>query len=235
LSARPKRFNTLSNIVAIDAVDPDPVIIRQAQHILERGGLVVIPTRHLYGLAVDALNAKAVRRVYAIKQRPRQQPLLILIPSQDAVDTYAQGVDYRAKALMQAFWPGKLTIILKAKPFLPSVLTGGTGRIGLRLPEHDVCRKIVVAVGRAITATSANLSSQPGCHRVADLPPAILSAADLVLDAGALKPGIGSTVVDIQPAEVRVLREGAVSLAVIRKVIPCSVSAPIAARTERPS
>jgi L-threonylcarbamoyladenylate synthase len=215
----------LNNIVAIDAVRPDPMILRQARHTLRKGGLVVIPTRHLYGLAVDALNPKAVQRVFAIKRRPLHQPLLILIPSRAAVAIYVQDVDVRAEMLMEAFWPGKLTIIFKARPLLPSILTGGTGRIGLRLPEHAVCRELVALVGRPITATSANISGQPGCHGVADLPPTILSAADLVLNAGALEPGKGSTVVDVQPGEVQVLREGAVPLAAIREAMSCPVVA----------
>ena len=225
-SARPKRFNGLSNIVDIDAVEPDPVIIRQARRILQEGGLVVIPTRHLYGLAVDALNAGAIRRVFEVKQRPPDRPLLILIPSRNAVETYARDIDDRAELLMQGFWPGKLTIILKAGPLLPPVLTGSTGRVGIRRPENAVCREIVASLGRPITATSANLSGQPGCHRVEDLPPTILSAADLVLNAGALNPGIGSTVVDIRPTEVQVLREGAVSLQAIREAVFCPVAAP---------
>jgi L-threonylcarbamoyladenylate synthase len=215
----------LSNIIAIDAARPDPMILRQARHTLQKGGLVVIPTRHLYGLAVDALNPEAVHRVFDIKQRPLHQPLLILIPSRAAVDIYAQDVDERARILMEAFWPGKLTIILKARSLLPPLVTGGTGRIGLRLPEHAVCRELVVLLGRPITATSANLSGQPGCHRVEDLPPAILSAADLVLNAGVLKSGLGSSVVDVQPGEVQVLREGAVPLAAIREAMPCPVVA----------
>jgi len=216
----------LSNITAIDANAPDPAIVVRAVQILRQGGLVVIPTRHLYGLAVDALNPKAVQRVFAVKQRPPHRPLLILSPSREAVATYARGVDGRAERLMDGFWPGKLTIIIEAGPLLPAVLTGGTGRIGLRLPEHAVCRSIVASLGRPITATSANISGQPGVSRVGDLHADVLASADLVLDAGPLIPGAGSTVVDVRPDGVRVLREGAVPSAAIRKAVGGPVSGP---------
>ena len=217
----------MSKIAAIDAVRPDPAVLRRAVAILQKGGLLVIPTRHLYGLAVDALNPQAVQRVFEVKRRPADRPLLILVPSRGAVTTYARDVEGPAEMLMDTFWPGKLTIILKATPLLPSVLTGGTGRIGIRLPEHPVCRAIVASWQRPITATSANLSGQPGCHRVEDLTSAILSAADLVLDAGPLQPGIGSTVVDAQPTRIQVLREGAIAIQAIKAAVRCPVIPPM--------
>lgn len=186
-------------------------MIRRAVDILREGGLVVVPTRHLYGLGVDALNPQAVARVFAVKQRPLHQPLLVLVASQGDVWNYARGIDDRATALMDAFWPGKLTIVLEARSILPMGLTGGTGRIGIRLSGHPVCQRIVQDLPGPLTATSANLSGQPGCNRIEDLHPAIAAAADFILDAGPLQPGIGSTVVDIRPTKVHILREGAVA------------------------
>ena len=188
--------------------------------------MVVLPTRHLYGLGVDALNRRAVERVFRTKQRPRHHPLLILVASPEEAGIYAQGIDARATALMHAFWPGKLTIVLPARPVLPEALTGGTGRIGIRLVAHPVSRRLVRALGRPITATSANLSGHPGCRRIEDLQPAILDAADLVLDAGPLLPGIGSTVVDVQQDVVQVLREGVLKVDAIRTIVDGPVAGP---------
>ena len=216
----------MSKIRFIDPLDPDPVLIRQAAYRLDQTGMVVLPTRHLYGLGVDALDPRAVARVFAAKQRPRHQPLLILVASIEEAGIYAQGIGVRAKALMHAFWPGKLTIVLPAGPLLPEALTGGTGRIGIRLVAHPVSRGLVRTLGRPITATSANLSGHPGCRRIEDLQPAILAAADLVLDAGPLLPGIGSTVVDVQPGVVRILREGAVKAGAIRTIVDGPVTGP---------
>jgi len=201
----------LSKIATIDPAAPDPAVIHEAVDILQNGGLVVLPTRHLYGLGVDALNPQAVARVFATKQRPLHQPLLILVASQGDVCNYALGIDGRATALMNTFWPGKVTIVLEARSILPMILTGGTGRIGIRVPGHPVCRDIVRALPGPLTATSANLSGQPGCHRIEDLHPDIAAAADFVLDAGPLQPGLGSTVVDIRPCAVDILREGAIA------------------------
>ena len=216
----------MSNNRFIDPLDPDPVLIREAVHRLDRGGMVVLPTRHLYGLGVDALNPRAVERVFAVKQRPKHHPLLILVASSKEAEIYAQGIDARVTALMHAFWPGKLTIVLPAGPVLPEALTGGTGRIGIRLVAHPVSRSLVRSLGRPITATSANLSGHPGARRIEDLQPAILAAADLVLDAGPLLPGIGSTVVDVQQDVVRVLREGPVKVDAIRTIVDGPVAGP---------
>jgi L-threonylcarbamoyladenylate synthase len=216
----------LSKTAVVDPRAPDPVVIGQAVSVLRRGGMVVLPTRHLYGLGVDALNPRAIARVFAVKQRPRNRPLLILVASPDDVGTYARNIDERAKALMAAFWPGRLTIVLEARPLLPTSLTGGSGRIGIRVPDHPVCCGLVRLLGRPITATSANISDQPGCHRIDDLPPDIASAAELVLDAGALEAGLGSTVVDVRPDEVRILREGTVTAADLKKTVRFSVTGP---------
>jgi L-threonylcarbamoyladenylate synthase len=123
---------------------------------------------------------------------------------------------------MDAFWPGKLTVILDARPILPPSLAGGTGRVGIRLTGHPVCQALVRSFSRPLTATSANISGQPGCSRIEALHPAIAAAADLILDAGSLKPGIGSTVVDVQSGAVEVLREGAVTGAAIRAALESS-------------
>jgi L-threonylcarbamoyladenylate synthase len=215
----------LSKIVAIDPAAPDAAAIYRAVYILRQGGMVVVPTRHLYGLAVDALNPPAIDRVFAAKQRPLDQPLLILVAARDDVRKYAQAIDAKADTLMDAFWPGRLTVILDARPILPPSLTGGTGRVGIRLTGHPVCQALVRSLSRPLTATSANLSGQPGCSRIEDLHPAIAAAADLILDAGPLAPGIGSTVVDVQPAAVQVLREGAVTAAAIRAALEFSTGA----------
>jgi L-threonylcarbamoyladenylate synthase len=209
----------LSKVASIDSVAPDPALLHQVVGILRQGGLVVVPTRHLYGLGVDALSPQAIARVFAAKQRPLHKPLLVLVASKDDVWNYARGIDDRVTALMDAFWPGKLTIVLEARSILPAVLTGGTGRIGIRLPGHPVCQSIVRSLPCPLTATSANLSGQPGCHRIEDLHTDIAAAADFILDAGPLQPGIGSTVVDIRPSTVNIIREGAVAASDIIKVV----------------
>lgn len=211
----------------VDPQLPDPGLVRKAARLLHRGGMLVLPTRHLYGLGVDALNPGAAARVFTAKRRPWHRPLLILLGSRAELSRYAVGVDVRADLLMDAFWPGKLTIVLPASAVIPLVLTGGSGRIGIRQTEHPVCRALLKELGRPITATSANISGRPGCRRIADLDAAVAAEVDLILDAGPLEPGIGSTVVDIRPEGVVMLREGAVSRDALNRVLGCALTGPL--------
>jgi L-threonylcarbamoyladenylate synthase len=195
----------------IDPLHPQADLIDTAVRILERGGVITFPTGSLYGLGADALNVSAVERVFTIKRRPPDKPLLILVPDRAVVFDLAAEVPPAAKRLMDRFWPGRVTIVFKALSVLPANLTAGSGKIGIRLPGHPVAKALVAAFGRPITGTSANPSGHEGCHRIAELDPKMIEQLDLVLDAGPLKEGIGSTVVDITGAEPIVIREGVVS------------------------
>ena len=112
---------------------------------------------------------------------------------------------------MKRFWPGRVTLVFEASGKVPDYLMAGTGKIGIRLAGHPAAAALVAAVQGPVTGTSANLSGQPGCHRIEDLPPAVVEQLDLILDAGPLQGGHGSTVVDVSGNTPTVLREGAVS------------------------
>ncbi|MBW2176434.1 MAG: threonylcarbamoyl-AMP synthase [Deltaproteobacteria bacterium] len=195
----------------VSALKPDPQVIASAVNVIKTGGIVAFPTSGLYGLGADALNRLAVERVYRVKQRDFGKPILVLI--KDALDLkkVCTQVPELAIRMMAAFWPGRLTIILEARPELPDVLTGGTGKIGIRVPLHPVARALVTALDSPITGTSANLSGKKGCSSVSDLNPGLAEGLDLVLDAGHLEGGIGSTVVDVTFDPPLVVREGAIS------------------------
>ncbi len=181
--------------------------------------MVVIPTRHLYGLAVDALNAAAVRNVFVVKGRPADKPLLILVATRAAVARHVTSIPEAARRLMDRFWPGRLTLVFEAADVFPAVLTGGSGKIGIRQPAHQVCRLLLEKLPHPVTATSANRSGRPGCHRIADLPTDLLAAVDLILDAGPLPPGPGSTVVDVTTTPPRILRPGTLGEARIARTL----------------
>ena len=195
----------------VSALEPDPQVIASAVNVIKTGGIVAFPTSGLYGLGADALNRLAVERVYRVKQRDFGKPILVLI--KDALDLkkVCTQVPELAIRMMAAFWPGRLTIILEARPELPDVLTGGTGKIGIRVPLHSVARALVTALDSPITGTSANLSGKKGCSSVSDLDPGLTEGLNLVLDAGQLEGGIGSTVVDATFDPPLVVREGAIS------------------------
>jgi L-threonylcarbamoyladenylate synthase len=190
---------------------PEPEAIGRAEAVIRAGGVVCFPTRCLYGLGAGALDAAAVERVYEIKQRPADMPLLVLISRSAQLAELAARVPPMAKMLIERFWPGRLTLVLEAQPLIPARLTAGTGKIGIRLAAHPVARALVEAFAGPITGTSANLSGESGCRQIAELDPRIARQVDLILDGGALKGGVGSTVVDVTGENPVVIREGDIS------------------------
>jgi len=211
LSAKPKRSKTTAKTLRLNPRSPEPEAIRRAEALIRAGGVVCFPTRCLYGLAANAQDAAAVERVYEIKQRPEQMPLLVLISRSAQLAELAERVPPMAQMLMDRFWPGRLTLILHALPELPDRLTAGTGKIGIRLAEHPVARALVEAFASPITGTSANPSGGTGCRQIAELDPRISREVDLILDGGVLKGGVGSTVVDVTGEKPVMIREGEIS------------------------
>ena len=216
-----KRLKNSSNtvdILPIDPIDPETGTIRRAADILARQGLLVFPTTGLYGLGADALSVEAIERVFAVKRRPSHMPLLVMIAALDGLDGLVASIPAYAHPLM-GLWPGGITLIFDAGERVPDNLTGGTGKIGVRLPAHPVARALTRAFSGPITATSANLSGLPAPFRTMDLDGRISTRVDMVLDAGRLAGGGGSTIVDVTCWPVRVLREGAVSRGVIDRAL----------------
>jgi L-threonylcarbamoyladenylate synthase len=211
LSAKPKSSRTTAKILRVNPRAPESQAIGRAEAALRAGGVVCFPTRCLYGLGADALDAAAVERVYDIKQRPAELPLLVLISRSAQLAELAARVPPMARMLMDRFWPGRLTLVMQAQAQLPTRLTAGTGKIGIRLAAHPAARALVEAFGRPITGTSANPSGGTGCRRIAELDPRIAREVDLILDAGELKGGVGSTVVDVTGENPVVVREGEIS------------------------
>lgn len=191
----------------------------QAARAISSGGLVIFPTSGLYGLAADALNAAAVEKIFAAKGRSSDKPVLILIRHGDDLRHLVTTIPPAATLLMDALWPGGLTLVFPAAATVFPALTAGSGKIGIRLPAHPVARALVAAVASPITGTSANVSGRPGCSRIAALDAAITDFADMTLDAGDLAGGVGSTVVDVTREPPVILRSGAVPDDVIWKIL----------------
>jgi L-threonylcarbamoyladenylate synthase len=187
---------------------PDPEAINEAAAVIEKGGVIAFPTTCLYGLGADAFNPEAVARLYEIKQRPAQKPILILINRRADLKRLVMHIPQTALRIMDHFWPGKVTLVFEALPAVPECLTAGTGKIGIRQPGHPVAAALVKAFEGPVTGTSANLSERPGCRQIADLDPGLARKLDLILDAGPLKEGSGSTVVDVTGDIPRILRVG---------------------------
>ena len=199
-----------AKILSVDPESPDQDLIAKAAALIKTGGLLVFPTSSFYGLGAEAFNAEAVDKVFQIKRRDPQKPLLILIACLADLAPLVRSIPKTATRLMEAFWPGSLTLVFHAAAPVPSNLTGYTGKIGIRLGGYPVASALVRAVGGPITGTSANLSGQGGCVSVAEIDRSIKNQVDLVLDAGTLRGVRGSTVVDVAVDPPRILREGAI-------------------------
>ena len=198
-------------IYKINRDHPEDSVIQQAATVIKQGGIIVFPTRCLYGLGADAFNADAVQRIFQLKQRSLQKPILILIGRRTQLNTLVSNVSTTASRIMDEFWPGRVTLVFEAADIVPHYLTAGTGKIGIRLSGHPVAAALCQSLGVALTGTSANISGNPGCHCIDDLNPQLARQLDAVLNAGTLKGGTGSTVVDVTGAKPEILREGEIS------------------------
>lgn len=208
-----------NNIVPVDPDTPDQQTIIQAAKIIRQNGVVIFPAKCLYGVAANALDEKAVQKVFDLKQRPKNNPILVLIPDRKHLKELVISIPEAAEKLMDAFWPGNLTLIFEAGKHIPKILTAGTGKIGIRVPIHPVAKALVQSLGYPVTGTSANLSGQESCFQILRLDPFITDHADLILDAGTLKGGKGSSIVDITQFPPVILREGEVSSDQIKSCI----------------
>jgi L-threonylcarbamoyladenylate synthase len=206
-------------VVSVDSESPDRDAITRAAALVQKGGLVVFPTSSFYGIGAQAFDAKAVDRVFQVKQRNPEKPLLILIASLTDLAGLVKSIPETAERLMKAFWPGSLTLVFEATDALPSNLTGHTKKIGIRLARHPVAVSLTKAVGAPITGTSANLSDHAPCSSVTDFEPPFLDQFDLVVDAGRVGGGEGSTVVDVTLDPPKILREGGIDAAKIQAVL----------------
>jgi len=182
----------------------------EAVDILKRGGVVAYPTETVYGLGCDATNEKAVRKLFKIKGRPEKNPIPVLIASKDELPIYVLDVPAVARAWIEDFWPGPLTLVFRAaSKFAPS-LVAGTDKIALRVSSHPVAGELVRQLGLPLTTTSANRSGQAPARSAQEVGRA-LEGVDAVVDGGELIPSPASTVVDVTFDPPRVLRVGEIS------------------------
>ncbi|MBI9075514.1 MAG: threonylcarbamoyl-AMP synthase [Desulfatibacillum sp.] len=214
----------MARIIPVDPANPPEEVIAQAARIMEEGEVVVFPTTGLYGLGADALNPYAIARIFQVKGRPERKPLLVLVNSLDQVEPLVREIPPDGQILMEKLWPGGITLVFWASGLVPPSLCGGTGKIGIRMAAHPVARALVAEFGRPITGTSANLSGDPGVSNFPEMSRDVLERVSMVLDAGKLAGGTGSTVVDMTAKPPVVLRQGAVSEEAIARALSSNQS-----------
>ena len=193
--------------------------IARAAQMLRAGGLVAFPTETVYGLGADASNPQAVARLYAVKRRPADHPVIVHFDGAERAFTWARDVPESARALAKRFWPGPLTLILKRSALAKDFIAGGQDNVGVRVPAHPVAHELLLAFGSGIAAPSANrfglVSPTTAAHVRADLG----ADVDLVLEGGPSEVGIESTIVDLSGPQPALLRPGRISAAEIEATL----------------
>ena len=192
--------------------EPEPEHIQRVARALNAGQVVAVPTDTFYGLAVDPVNLRAVERIYELKTRARHKPLSLLIADTAQAYELARAVDSAFDRLAERFWPGPLTIIVKAGAKLPLRVTANTGNVALRVPEAAIARAVVTSLGLPITATSANLAGLPECTYANCVRDQLGVSIPLIVDGGPTARSQATTIVDLSHGgrSWSILREGAI-------------------------
>jgi L-threonylcarbamoyladenylate synthase len=210
--------------MACPILKPDPKGIQEAARIILQGGVVGFPTETFYGLAADARNEAAIKKVFQIKGREEGKPILLLVADRSWLSGLVQQVNPAAERLMERFWPGPLTLVFRASPDVSPLLTGNTGKIGIRVSGFALAQALSRAVGRPITGTSANLSGRPNISTAEEVVQSLGKKLDALLDGGETAGGGGTTVLDVSDPLFRVLREGVVAKEDLEPFFPKSSS-----------
>ena len=192
--------------------------LSEALRVLSEGGVVALPTETFYGLAVDPFSELAVKRLYEVKRRRRDKPVLLLVGDAGEVERFAAEVPEAARELMARFWPGPLTLVFRARPEVPPWVTAETGTVALRVSSHPLAREIPRLFGTAVTGTSANLSEEPPA-RTAEEVAHYFPDIDLVLDGGPTPGRKPSTLVSVVSSKPELLRPGEIPWETIEKVL----------------
>lgn len=192
--------------------------LRRVAEALLRGNLCVIPTDTVYGLAA-VLAPEPVSRLYVAKGRPEDRPIPLLVSSVASARQVASSWPQPAEALARAFWPGPVTLVVPAADGLPAEVTAGTGTVGVRWPASDLATDVIERTGGVLAVTSANRSGQAPAVSAEEAARTLGDAVRFVLDGGSLAGHLPSTVVAVDGGELRLLREGPISLAELRSAI----------------
>jgi len=214
---REKTINT--KYITVDPLHPEPGPLEEGGAILRRGGLVAFPTETVYGLGANALDGRAVAGIFEAKGRPADNPLIVHVAGKEAVSGLVKKITGAAEALMKAFWPGPLTIILPVGETVPAQVTAGLDTVAVRMPDHPVALGLIRAAGVPVAAPSANTSGRPSPTTARHVLNDLGGRIDLILDGGPAGVGVESTVVDLTVTVPLVLRPGGVTPEDLNKVL----------------
>lgn len=200
-------------------VEKDFSVLDEAAECLAHGGLVAFPTETVYGLGANALNPEAVANIFVAKGRPQDNPLIVHISDKAMLAQVVSKVPAAAKKLMDAFWPGPLTIIMEKSDNISTTVTAGLSTVGVRMPSHPVALALIEKSGVPVAAPSANLSGCPSTTRASHVIHDLTGRVDYIVDGGASEVGLESTVLDITGEVPQILRPGGISLEELKAVL----------------
>jgi L-threonylcarbamoyladenylate synthase len=201
----------LGEVILIIGGRPPAEALARAAAVLAAGGLVIVPTETFYGLAADTASPTGLARLAELKGRPEGKPFPLIIAGPEQLADLAAEVPAAGQELMARHWPGPLTLVLPARPGLDPRLVSADGGVAVRVSPQPAARGLAAALGRAITATSANPAGGPPAARVEELDPEVAAAAELILDAGPAPGGLASTILDVRREPPAVLRAGPIA------------------------
>ncbi len=209
-----------TDVLKINPTRPQPEIIAIAARTIRAGRLVVFPTETVYGVGADALNPDAVQRIFAAKERPASDPLIVHIGDPGRLPGVARDIPAIAWSLVERFWPGPLTLVLPRHPAIPTSVTAGRETVAVRMPRHPVALALLRRSGTAIAAPSANLFTRPSPTAAAHVLQDLAGRVDLILDAGPPDIGLESTVVDLTTTPPALLRPGGSPVETLLEMMP---------------
>jgi L-threonylcarbamoyladenylate synthase len=208
-----------TRVLKVNPTEPEREAIAEAAAVIRSGGLVAFPTETVYGLGADALNEAAVRRIFEVKGRPPDNPIIVHVADRDSVYLLASEVPRAAEELISRFWPGPLTLVLKRTELVPAVTCGGLETVAVRMPAHQVALELIREAGVPIAAPSANVSGSPSPTSAEHVLRDLGGKIEMVLDGGPAEIGVESTVIDMTVDPPELLRPGGLPLEEIEGVI----------------
>ncbi|WP_234122329.1 L-threonylcarbamoyladenylate synthase [Clostridium hydrogenum] len=208
----------ITKIVRVDSKNIDNDIILEAGKVIKTGGLVAFPTETVYGLGANALDGEAVKKIFAAKGRPQDNPLIVHISDFESIDKVAACVPKSAEKLAEKFWPGPMTLIMEKKAIVSDITSAGLSTIGIRMPSDEIARELIKAAGVPIAAPSANISGLPSPTDIERCIDDLNGKVDYIIGGEKSEFGLESTVIDCTTNPICILRPGAITLEMIKSV-----------------
>ena len=208
-----------TKVFKVNPKNPSHSQIRKASQVIKAGRLVAFPTETVYGLGANALDTHAVKKIFEAKGRPSDNPLIVHISDVAELGILADHIPESAFKLIEKFWPGPLTLVLKKSKIVPKIVTGGLNTVAVRMPKNNIAQKLIAEAGFPVAAPSANIAGSPSPTTAKHVIDDLVGRISVVLDGGSTKIGIESTVVDLSRKTPMLLRPGGITVEQLQKIL----------------